>query len=285
MSKLIQLRQRIKAIETIKKITHAMRLIAMSTQSQLKASQKPFSAYIDELETIFSKLIKHTPEWNNPIIHPSDNSAHRTLVIVVGSQKGLCGSFNTNLFKLLNTSLEDYNNTNTTFITVGQKVIDFFRTKKNITLQHSYEKFTMQKLPTIAQELAHTIMTAREPYSHVIFYSNTFKSFFAQIPKKITLIPFEKKEPTKVSHTEYLWEQPAEELLNSFLHQYIESRIHFILFESLLSEHAARFVSMNAATRNAENLTDAAKLQYNKLRQAKITKELTELVGSFTEKS
>ena len=134
----------------------------------------------------------------------------------------------------------------------------------------------------IAQEITHTIIHAKNPYSSVIILSNEFKSFFNQKPRIYTLIPFV-NQTSGNNHIsdDILWDQSPEILLDELVHQYVEGHIHFILFESLLAEHAARFVSMDTATRNADGLLDSAKLQYNKLRQAKITKELTELVGSY----
>jgi len=99
----------------------------------------------------------------------------------------------------------------------------------------------------------------------------------------ITLVPTQRSQVsgTLAPHEGYYWEQEPAEVLNSLVITYLEARIEQLLFQSLLAEHAARFVSMDSSTRNAKNLLDATKLQYNKLRQAKITKELTELTGSL----
>ena len=100
MSKLVHLRQRIKVIGTIQKITQAMRLISMSIHTRLKRKENAITQYIHTLNNLFAQLQLYAPEWTHPIIHPPKNGEKKTLVIIVGSQKGLCGSFNINLFKL-----------------------------------------------------------------------------------------------------------------------------------------------------------------------------------------
>ncbi len=282
MSKLIQLRHRIKAIETIKKITHAMRLISMSTHSQLKHQQASLKQYTHTLEKIYTNLQALAPKWNNPLIHPSADRQPRILIILIGSQKGLCGSFNINLYKVFNNYMEQHtDNANVNFIAVGQKSTDFLKKQSFGSIKQSYDKFNTQSISTIAREITDTIMYTQPYYDEILIFSNTFKSFFTQKPLRSQLVPAHPIDNTSTLGDDYMWQQDPSEILDTILPQYLESRIYHLLFESLLSEHAARFISMDSSTRNANNLLDAARLQYNKLRQAKITKELTELIGSF----
>lgn len=120
-------------------------------------------------------------------------------------------------------------------------------------------------------------------YASIIVISNGLKSFFLQKPQKTILLPI--AHTTDVTtHEElgdFVWEQDISSLYDAALKQYIEVNLHFQLFQSLLAEHAARFISMDNATRNAKNLLEKARLDYNKLRQAKITKELTELASTL----
>ena len=130
MSKLIQLRQRIKVIETIQKITHAMRLISMSVHSHLKRDENPLTTYIHSLEKVFAQLQLYAPNWSHQIIHPKKTTNQNTLIIVIGSQKGLCGSFNLNLFRLCDHCIEDvptFKGENSHFIGIGQKAVDFLK--------------------------------------------------------------------------------------------------------------------------------------------------------------
>ncbi len=282
MSKLIQMRQRIKAIETIKKITHAMRLISMSLHSRLKHKQATLIEYRDTISTLLAKVQQTVPDWQHPIMHPTLTSQQNPLIIVIGSQKGLCGNFNTMLFQLLSHEVAEYK-TKPVFIAIGKRVVDFIQENHPEQLIFSFEEFTARNFLSIAQQLIDIIMQASPSYSSVVVFGNTFKGFFTQKPIFSSLIPFNpasipKSEPP---HEGYIWDQSSTTVLNFIAQQYITAQLQHMLFESLLSEHAARFLSMDSSTRNADKLLETTKLEYNKLRQAKITKELTELIGSF----
>lgn len=282
MSKLIQLRQRIKAIETIKKITHAMRLIAMSSHSQLKNSQPIITSYTHELETIFQQLRMHAPQWHHPVLQPNTKKSDKIALIIIGSQKGLCGSFNNHLFKMVTNTVTELDGQEIDIIPVGQKAIDFVAHLPTGQIKHSYKKLSIRLISDIAGEIAHSIFHASPPYKSVLIISNRFKSFFTQYPKTTQLIPEQNNTPSDTNQeNDFIWEQKAEESLNELTYSYVTARIQLLLFDSLLSEHAARFVSMDGATRNANGILESTKREYNKLRQAKITKELTELTGSY----
>lgn len=286
MAHLIQMRQRIKAIETIKKITHAMRLIAMSTHSRLKGKEEPLNHYKQAVHTLFIKIQKLTPEWKHTILEPSSTTP-RPLIIIVGSQKGLCGGFNSSLFSFVQTHRKTNTSEDCAVIAVGKRAVDYVKEHKLGTLLKSYDEFSASTLKPVAHDIAQTIMKATQPFTHVLIYSNHLKTFFSQRPLATTLIPLssiikqEGASAEQVNLEEYIWEQQPEEILDVLAYQYIDAHLQYILFASLLAEHAARFISMDNSTRNAQNLLEATMLDYNKLRQAKITKELSELVGSF----
>lgn len=126
-------------------------------------------------------------------------------------------------------------------------------------------------------------MNNQPQFTPVMVFSNRLKTFFIQKPHEQVLIPFSPlANNTQTNSTaEYYWEQNPKELLDQLAYQTIEAQLYYLIFESLLAEHAARFISMDNATRNAQTLLEDNLLQYNKLRQAKITKELTELVSSM----
>jgi len=284
MAELIQIRQRIKAIETIKKITHAMRLISMSTHSRLKHKEEPLAHYHDTVERLFYKIKNAFPGWHNPIIRPRKSRKHKDLIILIGSQKGLCGTFNSLLFKSFESILSHYNREHVVLIAVGKRAGDHLRAKQFAPIIATYDKFTTSTFKTILKELTATIMKAEPTFHSVTIVSNVLKTFFFQKPKASSIIPLNKDahedKPYELPE-DYVWEQPPYELLDELVHLFIESTLHYLLFQSLLSEQAARFLSMDNATRNAEGLLEETELKYNKLRQAKITKELTELSSSF----
>ena len=127
-------------------------------------------------------------------------------------------------------------------------------------------------------------MTATPAFTSVTIISNTFKSFFVQKPTITQLIPFDQKKIIALVEPPaegYLWDEQPDKILDKLAAHYIEAQLQHLVFQSLLSEHAARFISMDNSTRNANSLLETTKLEYNKLRQAKITTEITELSGSF----
>src|SRR5271155_2798256 len=123
MAQLTQLKHRIKAIETIKKITHAMRLISISNHARLKNKEAALSEYTHSLNTLYHAIKKEVPAWHHPSLNPAPNGESRPLIIIIGSEKGLCGSFNTMLFQFLRATLRTYKQKPDVLI-VGKKTLD-----------------------------------------------------------------------------------------------------------------------------------------------------------------
>jgi F-type H+-transporting ATPase subunit gamma len=278
MSQLMHMRQRIKAVQTIKKITHAMRLISMSTHSRMKHQEEPLKLYQQTINHLFMQARQEDPHYHNPILNPEQAVHIHPLVILIGSQKGLCGSFNSALFQLFNTQM--LNTSDYDIITVGKRATNYIQKTPN-RLVASYNTFGMHNLLTIAENLLEKIEQAQPTYSSVILYSNSAPSFFLQKPIVQQIIPAEIKSEKTVYEHDYYWAQSPQEILAYLAKQYILSQIQHALFQSLLAEHAARFVSMDSSTRNAETLLEQMQRDYNKLRQTKITRELTELSSFF----
>ena len=275
------MRQRIKAIETIKKITHAMRLIAMSTHSKLRTKEPLLEEYQKELSALFLRLRAATPEWHNDILYPDSALPTHELVIIVGSQKGLCGTFNSMLSRLFHKTVNSIVPTTRNYIVVGKKITEYFKEDDLPFIIAQYSEFNSGNLLHISKKLIQAIMHPPQRYTHVTMISNAPKNFFVQKPHVTALIPFIQPPEEILAFTEFTWEQNPIELLDMISMRRLEATIQHLLFKSLLAEQAARFLSMDNSTRNAKQLLDAAKLHYNKLRQTKITKELTELSGSF----
>lgn len=285
MVQLVQLRNRIKAIETIKKITHAMRLISMSTHSRLKHKEEPLRVYSKAINDLFDKVQRITPDWKHPVITP-ESTTPSTLVIIIGSSKGLCGGFNTSLFNYYQRYATQHALKPNALIAVGKRAVDFCKEHNMGPILSSFEELQSSNIIAIAHAITQAIMLAPQPYSSVIVFSNEFKTFFNQKPHATTLIPFarhaqETSEMHDAINEDLVWEQNPDEVLTVIAHQFLNASIQNLLFQSLFSELAARFLSMDSSTRNAQTLLETTKLDYNKLRQAKITKELSELSGSF----
>lgn len=275
MSLIIHLRQRINVVETIKKTTNAMRLISMSIHSRLRQKKGSLDAYRSEIE----RMLTHLQHYDTIKTHQESVPA-RTLIILVGSQKGLCGTFNASLFHYFEKELLPLPK-NTDLIVIGKQAVDY---SKNHHLHPSavYNDFSASNFIAIAHELTQTILFDSS-YTNVITVSNYPKTFFIQKSEKKQIIPapITLSENASSIHEDYILEQPASELLDYLKKLSIKVTIQELLFESLVAEQAARFLSMNSSTINADKLITSMKLDYNKLRQASITRELTDLAGSL----
>lgn len=279
MSQLIQLKQRIKAIEVIKKITHAMRLIAMSSHSKLKRQSNNLQNFKDEVTPLLCALEKfHTYENEQ-----TTATSQKHLWILFASEKGLCGNFNSVIFNFFEHQLKQIDMTNIAFITIGKQATDFLK-KKQITPLASYNKLTPNKLSSTATALYTKLLQIKHTLKTVTCFYNHPKSFFVQEPCKFQLLPVQPPKNcdiTTLDLDDYTWPQSHKEVLDCIFHSLLKLNILYLMSESMIAEQSARFLSMDSSTRSAENLLKSMNLEYNKIRQAKITKELTELISSF----
>ena len=285
MTQLIQIKQKIKSIETTKKITHAVRLVSMSFYSKLEKQNVFLQDYKNNLNQLFFELSHLHANWKNPILFPNDILDINPLVIIVSSTKGLCGSFNSNLFRYFDRAYFIEEHQIPTFITVGQKAKNFITEKKLGTVLESHGELTNSNLESITNKILQAITTGPQVYSSVTFYSNWLKNFFVQKPQKKGLIPLSlnssHNQTKDFENTDLTLEQDEEQILSYLAQRLLKSSIMETLFQSLISEHASRFVSMDSSTTNAENILERLTLQYNKSRQSLITQEVSELSTSL----
>lgn len=281
MSQLMRMRQRIKAIETIKKITSAMRLISRSLHARMNKEKELLIYHQEAISSSFVRLHKEYPQWHSSLFCPVKTTDSQTLFIIVGAQKSLCGTYNSHLLYWLKKNQELFQQTTNRFLVVGKKMRDHLLQYGIKEVQQTQE-LKLSSIESITHELTQHITNATPHYSKVIFVSNYAQTFFVHRHKETTIIPFTlKKTLDSEEASDYLWQNNPQDILDKIAHFYLQSTIRSLLFEALAGEQAARFISMDNATRNADTFLDALQLQYNKLRQAKITKELTELVGNF----
>jgi F-type H+-transporting ATPase subunit gamma len=274
MTQLIHIRQRIKAIETTKKITHAMRLISMSLHAQLK-HRAPFVAhYTHAMRSSYYQIWHATKEKIQPPQAPLKQK--NRLIFIIGSQKGLCGNFNVYLLY----SLKEYHHESVDLIVIGKKILEYAQHQQH-TILRNYPDLSLRTLFQYAQKLTTIALEYLDQYEYISILSNIPKTFFIQKPHLRILMPFPPPDNEVPPRTEYYWQQDQQEVYAMMLRAYLQASFYQALFESLLAEQAARFISMDAATRNAKKLLEVTKLQYNKFRQSIITKELTELSGNY----
>lgn len=296
MSQLIGLRQHIRSIQTTRKITYAMRLISMSLYSKLEKQNAQFSFYQKTASNLFSHLRSQNPHWKAQLFAQDDVLNSRPLYVIISSSKGLAGGFNTNVIRYLKQALFLETHQQPNFITLGAKAHKFVQDEKMGTIIHHYPSYGSVNITTIAQEIFD--YTYKNSYSSLTFFSTIFVNFFNQkvlktqlLPLKNQTTPSEKKVDSKTpkeepaalifSYSQPIWEQTPSEILGELSALALKNSIQHLLFQSLISEQATRFMAMDHATTNADHFIEKLTLQYNKTRQSLITKELAELSAGF----
>lgn len=278
MSQLIQLKQRIKAIEVIKKITHAMRLISMSSRLKMIKLSENLHFFRDEITPLLCSLetLHSDVDENQPL--------QKNLLIVIASEKGLCGNFNSIILNHFENYIKKIDITTYDFITVGKHAGDYLA-QKGIKITARHDKFSPNQLNKTANSLYEFLMKNKDHYTTVTCLHNRSKSFFVQEPCEFQLLPVQPQTSCNVQKSivieDYYWVQKPEDVVLCIFQSFIKLNVLAILSESIISEQSSRFLSMDSSTRNAENLLKKMNLEYNKIRQTKITKELTELISSF----
>ncbi|MCF7900133.1 F0F1 ATP synthase subunit gamma [Candidatus Babeliales bacterium] len=279
MSQLIQMRQRIKAIETIKKITSAMRLISRSFHTRMSKEKGNLKSYQEEVENLLKHLHASSPLWQSPFFFPEQNTKPRKLIILIGAQKGLCGNYNTEITYWIKKNKSLLIAPDTEVFVIGKKTDDYI-THLNIKKSHVFKELTLNTIEALSEEIITILKNAQPYYTHVSLIASFSQTFFSHKLKTVQLIPAFITD-TRKEESDYDWQGDPHEILETLSEMCLRTKIHITLFESLLGEQASRFIAMDNATRNANKFLDAMHLQYNKARQAKITKELTELSAHF----
>ena len=280
MSQLIQLKQRIKAITAIKKITQTMRLIAMSTHSKLKKQSESIQNLKKEFKPFLCTLAKE---------HAKDSqkkhaTRYKTLYIIFASEKGLCGTFNETMFSYFNKNLTSQAIKNSHVISICKKATQYL-IQRGITPLIEIDKIQPNKIEKTAQFLYQKIVECHQEYEEVVCFSSFAKTFFMQEAKTTILFPIQ-PDPCNISESnmsldDYQWPQNEKDVTQALFQMLLKINILSLFINSMLAEQSARFLSMDNATRSAETLQKNMKLTFNKMRQAKITRELIELISSF----
>lgn len=278
MPHLIHLRQRIQATETIRKTTNAMRLIAMSTHSRLRNQKtylENYKATTDQLYSLVTRSRKNNQQ--------SVQIGKKELCVIIGSQKGLCGNFNTALFNFFQQNFSSASKS-INIITIGKQITDRLH-QAHIEPKAQYDQFNSHNFIAIAHELALEIAD-QSLYHKVTVLSTKPITFFVQQQMQTLLLPFNHSQfltdNQPLSASDFLWEQEPELIARYLERLQIKITLEMLLFESLLAEQAARFLAMDSATHNADNMIVDMKRDYNKMRQTAITLELLDFASSFT---
>lgn len=281
MSKGREIKQRINSISKTKKITLAMKMVAAAKFKRSVNELIRSKTYSEKLYYLIQDLYKRLEKDDLPPLM-KDNKINKEIVIVVSSDKGLCGGFNSYLFKAVNKYLESRNPENTELILIGNKVQQFFKKSQwtiNQKLDHMFQDFSEDKIHNLLEDLVHQYEN-NEIGSVVLFY-NEFISAIANKQIKKRIIPFNFEDDCKSDEhaSEYIYEPNKSEVLELLLQKYIIFNVYQSLLNSEAAEEGSRMVAMDSASSNASEVIDDLKLLFNRSRQAAITTELTEIVA------
>jgi len=282
MATLRDIKRRIKAVQSTSKITKAMKMVAAAKFR--KAQQRMFELrpYAERMSEGLSRLAADLEADIHPllVVRPRKNVE----VLVITSDRGLCGAFNTNILKAAARHIADLNGEgfNVSISTVGRKAKDYFK-RRNVELRNSWTGISGKISYANAQEIAGDIIEnyTNEAFDEVIVVYNEFKSVIAQkviIARLLPLAPIAAAEDA-LPVFNFIYEPSKEEIFSSLVPKNVEIQIFRALLESQASEEAARMSAMENATKSANEMISKLSLQYNKARQASITKELMDIVG------
>ena len=298
MPSLLDIRRRVRAVKSTQQITKAMKMVSSSKLRRAQERILKSRPYAREMLRVFNNLATRTDHAAHPLLN-DDPLAARTLLIVITADRGLCGSFNTNVAKAALQFTIDQpkspDGRDVAMALVGRKARDFFQRRGFDVLYEEIGLFQNVKW-SHAQAIASTAIKEflGPDVSSVYLVYNEFKSVISQrvVIEKLLPIPRLRPEDTNDGATagrtadasastaaDYLFEPRPEELLNTLLPMHVAVQVNRALLESSAAEHAARMQSMDSATRNAKEMVDRLTLYMNKVRQAAITREIIEVVS------
>jgi F-type H+-transporting ATPase subunit gamma len=287
MPTLRDIRKRLKAIENTKKITAAMKMVAAAKLRKVQDRMLNFRPYAQRMESVLSNLAQTAEREMHPLLVMRPRKTVE--VVVITSDKGLCGAFNANILRtaykhIIGLQQEGFE---VSLSVIGRKARDFFR-RRNFTLRNTWIGISGRVAYPDAQEIARDLIEnyTNETIDEVTILFNEFKSLISQKVTTIKLLPIGaieeeegKKEAPSIMGGDYLYEPSRAGIFETLLPKYIEIQVFRALLESSASEEAARMTAMENATKNCGELIDKVTLLANKIRQAGITKDLMDIVG------
>lgn len=280
MATLKEIRARIKAAKNIQQITRAMKLVAAARLKRATDRVLEARPYSDKMREFMGSLAGGGELPSHPLMAKRD--VKRVCLIVITSDRGLAGAFNTSLIRRASDYLKT-NGVDTTLLTIGKKGTQFF-TKRGYSVTASYTVPSSGARFSDAQDVyrkARQMFESGEVDAIYVVYSKFF-SAIRQVPQLVQLLPIEPPATTTVAEgnaTEYEFEPSAEGLLNTLLPRYFLTLVWQAMLESTASEFGARMTAMTSATDNAGKMINNLTLRANRERQAGITKEILEVVG------
>ncbi|SMN12098.1 ATP synthase gamma chain [uncultured Candidatus Thioglobus sp.] len=278
-----EIRTQIASIKNTQKITSAMKMVAASKMKKAQDRMQASRPYADKISKVIGHLAYAHSEFEHPYMKETEGDIKRVGIIIVSSDRGLCGGLNTNLFRSLLRTIADYQNNGiqVDICTIGKKATAFF---KNMNLNIKSVLTDLGDAPQF-DDLLGTVKVMLDSYDEneiqkLLVAYNMFKNTMTQVPTVTQLVPMVAGEVDNMNHHwDYIYEPDAQVALGELLVRYIEALVYQGLVENIACEQSSRMIAMQSATDNAGDMVQDLELVYNKARQAAITQEISEIVS------
>ena len=275
MASLQDIRRRIKSVKSIQQITNAMNMVATSRLRSAKEAAVANKPYADKMAQVVSDVAANAGDFSHPLLEVRQEG--KRLLLVIAADKGLAGAYSSNAFKEAVSQVED--KADTEIVAVGRKTREYF-VNRSYTVASDYIGFSERPKYDNAKAIANDIIARFQSgeVKEVYMVYTRFVSAISCVPETVKLLPFGQLSQ-EGPHAEYIYEPNVADVLGYLLPQYLVTTIYAALLQAAASELSSRMNAMSNATDNAQELIAKLDLHYNKVRQAGITREITEIVG------
>jgi F-type H+-transporting ATPase subunit gamma len=286
MASLIDIRRRLRSVRNTQQITRAMKMVSAAKLRRAQDRVVAARPYAKALRDVLASVSSRVGESAHPLLARREEK--RVVVLVVAGDKGLAGAFNTNVQRAVGNLLAERSGwESVTILPIGKKALDYWRRRRTPLTPRTYAgiftRVEYSHAKEIAEFLSKEFVEERIDAAYVVY--NEFRSVISQVVRVERVLPISGAEAApasaggQASPTEYIYEPGAEAILARLLPRYLEFVVFRILLESAAAEHGARMTAMESASKNAGEMIDSLTLTYNRARQARITKELIEIVS------
>lgn len=286
MANLRDIRNRISSIQNTQQITRAMKMVAAAKLRKAQQRMDQTRPYAQKMRSVVERLVSGAGAENEILRMPESTEA--VLLIVVGSDRGLCGGFNNNLFKVVEKTIESkyktfHDNGTLDLVTVGKKAGAYFK-KRRYKIVDTHPGF-FDDLNYVSTAEIMSVATDKfvdETYDKVLIAYNEFKSVISQNRLLTEVLPIQRddlEEESSKEFIDYIFEPDADAILDEILPLHLNMQLWRAVLESNASEQGARMAAMDNATENAKELEEELRLEYNQARQSAITTEISEIVS------
>ncbi|HVP58403.1 MAG TPA: ATP synthase F1 subunit gamma [bacterium] len=279
MPNIRDLRKRIRTVENIKRITSAMEKIAAARLFRSKGTLASSKPYVEALARMANDLLNSQPEAVHPLVEANDQGY--VLAILVTSDRGLCGGYNTRVIQAAVDFADKVGRDKVKFVVFGRKGVDFLA-KRGYEIVISHTGLPGQLTPEFTEQVSAKVIDLylAKTVSEVHVVMTEFASVARHIPRVVRVLPVARLPETGRNYMNYSYEPAAGATIAAILPKLVRIRIWSAIVESTVSEHAARMFMMQRATKNTDDVIALLTLVMNKARQTAITRELTDIVGA-----